>query len=38
MTNFRVPSILFYDRNGNIRGVKGTVNNEEAENLYQLAW
>jgi hypothetical protein len=29
---------MFYNRDGTFHGVEGTVNDEDAENLYQVRW
>ena len=36
--SFRIPSILLYDYDGTFRGVKCTVDDEEAENFHQVRW
>ena len=36
--SFKIPSILFYDRDGSFRGPKGTLDEEEIENLHELRW
>ena len=37
--NFKIPSTLFYDRDdGSFRGLKGTVDDDEAEDLHELGW
>ena len=38
MQSFKIPSILLYDHDGNFRGPKGTVGDDEAENLHQVRW
>jgi len=36
--NLKIPSILYYDHEGSFRGVKGTVDYDEAEDLYEVRW
>ena len=35
---FKIPSVLFYDHEGSFRGVKGTVDDDEAEDLHEIRW
>ena len=34
----KISSTLFYDHDGSFRGVKGTVDDDEAKNLHELRW
>jgi len=34
--SFKIPSVLYYDHDGSFRGVKGTLNNDEAEDLHEV--
>ncbi|KAF9650957.1 hypothetical protein BDM02DRAFT_3184899 [Thelephora ganbajun] len=36
--NFKISSVLFYDHDGSFRGVKGTIDDDEAEDLHQVRW
>ena len=38
MGNFKIPSILYYDHDGTFRGVKGTIDDDEAEDLHEVRW
>jgi len=35
---FKIPSVSFYDHDGSFRGVKGTVDEDEAEDLHEIRW
>ena len=34
--SFRIPSVVFYDHDGNFRGVEGTVDDDEAVDLHRI--
>ena len=38
MGDFKIPSILYYGHDGSFRGVKGTVDDDEAESLHEMRW
>lgn len=36
--SYKIPSVLYYNKNGGFRGVKGTLDDDEIEDLLQVRW